>query len=148
MTEPIALSDRMLASLNATRPWVKFLAIVGIVGIALAVLFGLAMITGMFAGFVMPGTPKISGLFGTVFGIFYFVMALIYVMPILYLFRYAKAITGIQGAAAMAAFEDALKQQKSFWKYLGVLVIVLIVIYILFFVISMIGGMYMATHHH
>ena len=34
MDQPIALSESMLALLGATRPWVKFIAIVWFVGVA------------------------------------------------------------------------------------------------------------------
>ncbi|MHB8404558.1 MAG: hypothetical protein ACYDCJ_03950 [Gammaproteobacteria bacterium] len=145
MDQPIALSDRMLASLNATRPWVKFIAIVWFVGIAFMVIFGLAMITGIYTGFSMPGFPA---LLGRVFGTFYIVIALVYVAPALYLYRYAKAIAGVQGSAVMASFEGALKQQKSFWKFYGIFIIVVIVLCLLLFVGSMIVGLYVATHHH
>ena len=145
MDQPITLSDRMLASLGATRPWVKFTAIVWFVGVAFMVLFGAAMITGIYRGFSMPGMPAF---FGTAFGIFYIVMALVYVMPALYLYRYAKAIAGVQGVATMAGFEDALKQQKSFWKYFGIFIIIVLAFYVLFIFGFMIAGMYLATHHH
>lgn len=148
MNQPIAFSDRMLESLNATRPWVKFLAILGFIFIALMVLMGLAMITGMFTGFATPGMPQMPVVFDTVFGIFYLVLAFVYVMPPLYLYRYAKAIAGIQNAATMAGFEDALKQQKSFWKFIGILMIIILVLEVLFMVGAVIVGIYLAAHHH
>jgi len=145
MDKPIAFTDSMLASLNATRPWVKFIAIVWFVGVAFMVVFGLAMITGMYTGFSMPGFPA---LLGRVFGALYIVMALVYVAPALYLYRYAQAIAGVQGSAVMVSFEDALKQQKSFWKFYGIFIIVVIVLCVLIIVGSMIVGVYIATHHH
>lgn len=145
MAEQIVVSENMLGSLKATRPWVKFIAIAWFVGLAFMVLFGLAMITGMYTGFSRPGMPAF---FGKAFGIFYIVMALIYSIPTLYLYRYAKAITGIQGSAVMKAFEDALKQQKSFWKYMGIFIIVVVVLCALIMVGFMIAAFYIATHHH
>lgn len=145
MDKLLVVSDEILGALRATRPWVKFIAIVWFVGVAFTVIFGLAMITGIYTGFSMPGFPA---LLGRVFGTFYIVMALVYVAPALYLYRYAKAIAGVQGSAVMASFEDALKQQKSFWKFYGIFIIVFIVLCLLFFVGSMIVGLYVATHHH
>ena len=145
MDGQIAVSESMLGSLKATRPWVKFIAIVWFVGVAFMVLFGAAMITGIYRGFSMPGMPAF---FGTVLGIFYIVMALVYVMPALHLYRYAKAIAGVQSAATMAGFEDALKQQRSFWKYFGIFIIVVLALYVLFIFGFMIAGIYLASHHH
>ena len=145
MDQPITLSDRMLASLGATRPWVKFIAIVWFVGAVFMVLFGLAMITGIYRGFSMPGMPAS---FDRVLGIFYIVIALVYVMPAMYLYRYAKAIAGTQDDAVMTSFEDALKQQKCFWKYFGIFIIVVLVLYVLSIAGFMIAGMYLASHLH
>ncbi len=145
MAQQIVVSEGMLASLGATRPWVKFIAIVWFVGVAFMVLFGAAMITGIYRGFSMPGMPAF---FGTVLGIFYIVMALVYVMPALYLYRYAKAIVGVQGVVTMAGFEDALKQQKCFWKYFGIFILIVLALYVLFIFGFMIAGIYLASHHH
>ncbi len=145
MAQQIVVSEGMLASLGATRPWVKFIAIVWFVGAVFMVLFGLAMITGIYRGFSMPGMPAS---FDRVLGIFYIVIALVYVMPAMYLYRYAKAIAGTQDDAVMTSFEDALKQQKSFWKYFGIFIIVILVLYVLSIAGFMIAGMYLASHHH
>ena len=145
MDGKFAVTDNMLQSLKATRPWVKFIAIVWFVGVAFMVLFGVAMITGIYRGFSMPGMPVF---FSKVLGIFYIVMALVYVMPALYLYRYAKAIVGVQGVVTMAGFEDALKQQRSFWKYFGIFIIVVLALYVLFIFGFMIAGIYLASHHH
>lgn len=144
MNQPIEVTEAMLGSLKATRPWVKFLAIVWFVGLIIAVLFGLAMITGIYGGFSTPGMPKS---FTKVFGVFYIVMALVYVMPILYLYRYAKAIAGLGSSTEMATFEEALKQQKSFWKYLGIYIIVVVVLYVLLIIGFSSVGIYLAAHH-
>lgn len=128
MDKPITVSESMLGALNATRPWVKFLAILGFVVMTFMVLAGLIM----FVGFsVAPATSKLPAFFGPVFGVVYVVMAVFfYLIPCLYLLRYANAITRIQ-ATGQAALEDALKQQKSFWKYVGIFTIVMLVTYVL-----------------
>lgn len=134
----------MLGSLRATRPWVKFIATVWSVGLVIMAIFGLAMITGIYDGFSSPGMPKS---FAKVFGVFYVVMALVYVMPVLYLYRYAQAIVGLRSSVEMTRFEEALKQQKSFWKYFGIYIIVVIVLYVLFISGIMIAGIHLAAHH-
>ncbi|MGA9853268.1 MAG: hypothetical protein WBR15_10090 [Gammaproteobacteria bacterium] len=138
MAEQIVVSDDMLDALNATRPWVKFLAILGFVVMAFMVLAGLVM----FAGFsAMPARSGLSPVFGPVFGILYILMAVFfYLIPCLYLMRYGNAITRIP-ASGQAALEDALKHQKSFWKYLGIFAIVMIVAYI----VIIIGGIAFAV---
>ena len=145
MAQQIVVSDGMLDALNATRPWVKFLAILGFVVMAFMVLAGLIM----FVGFsVAPEASKLPAFFGPVFGVVYVVMAVFfYLIPCLYLLRYANAITRIP-ASGQTALEDALKQQKSFWKYMGIFAIIVITVYVL----CIIGGIafaviYGSIHH-
>ncbi len=146
MDQPIALSDRMLASLNATRPWVKFIAIVGFIFAALSVFFGMLMITGLYTGFPKSG---VADQLNPVMGILYIVSALLFdVIPALYLYRYAKAIAGIQESASASSFEDALKQQRSFWKYMGIVFMILAVIFVLGIVVAVVAGLSAGLHRY
>ncbi len=44
--------------------------------------------------------------------------------------------------------EDALKQQKSFWKFMGILMIVLLALYAVIFIGAIaLGVMFGASHH-
>ena len=145
MDGQIAVSESMLGSLKATRPWVSFLAILGFVVMVFMILAGLIM----FVGFsVLPARTGLPPVFGPVFGVMYLVMAVFfYLIPCIYLLRYGNAIMRIP-ASGQAALEDALKQQKSFWKYLGIFAIVVIA----FYVLCIVGGiafviMYGAMHH-
>ncbi|MDE2236026.1 MAG: hypothetical protein KGK44_10865 [Gammaproteobacteria bacterium] len=145
MDRPIALSDRMLESLGATRPWVKFLSIVAFVYAALSLIMGLAMSFGLYTGPTRPGEPAFLN---STFGIFYIVSALVFdAIPGMLLYRYAKAIAGYQESEDSSSFEDALKQQKSVWKYAGILAMIFVVLFMLGVVIGIFGGFYRAAHH-
>lgn len=145
MAEKILVSDDMLEALNATRPWVKFLAILGFIFTGFIALAGLFMLVAFSTIPVHPGMPRI---FGPVFGILYLVMAVFfYLIPCLHLIRYGNAITRIP-ATGQAALEDALKHQKSFWKYLGIFAIVAIAFYILVIVGGIIFAVIYSVSHH
>jgi hypothetical protein len=144
MSDQIVVSENALGYLNATRPWVKFLSIVGFVFIGLMILFGLFMTFAFSALPRQPGTPAI---FGPVFGILYLVMAFVYLMPCLFMLRYAKAIAAIP-AAGQSAFDDALKNQKSFWKFMGILMLVVLCFYALFIVIGIFAAFAAVAMHH
>ena len=133
---PLTVSGTMLDALRQTRPWVMFLSILGFIFTALLALFALTMFAtgGMWRA--MPHQPGAPGIFGPAFGIgvgvLYLVMAVfLYLVPCLILFRYSTAIGLIASADGQAAMEDALSKQKSFWKYVGILAIVLVALYIL-----------------
>ena len=44
--------------------------------------------------------------------------------------------------------EDALRQQKSFWKFMGILMIVLLSLYVLIFIGAIALGVMFGVSHH
>jgi dolichol kinase len=77
-------------------------------------------------------------------GILYLLFAALYFMPCLFLYRYSKAIAAIPGTG-VGALEEALKNQKSFWKFMGVVAAILVSIEVLVLVIAILVGL--AAHH-
>ena len=130
MADQIVVSETALGYLNQTRPWVKFLAILGFIVLGIIVLCGLAMMSGSVMN--APG-------FGAAFGILYLVLALLYYMPCLFLYRYSKAISTIP-STGQAGLEEALKQQKSFWKFMGILTAVVLCIEVVVILITIFAG--------
>lgn len=128
MDQPITVSEEMLGSLNATQPWVKFLASVCFVVAAFVALAGIIT----FAGFSLaPGSSRLQGIFGPIAGVLEIVMAgFFYLIPGVFLLRYGIAIGNIPGSG-QEAMEEALRQQKSLWKYVGIFTIALLVFYVL-----------------
>ena len=144
MPEQMVVSENMLNSLNATRPWVKFLAILGFIFTGLVILGGLAM--ALVFSFI-PAKQGFPHFFGPVFGVFYLLMGVfMYLIPCLYLLRYGQAIDGI-ATSGQAAIENALDKQKSFWKYMGILAIVMIALYVLMMIGMFAAVMFGVMHH-
>jgi hypothetical protein len=144
MADQIVVSESALGYLQATRPWVKFLAIVGFVFMGLMVLVGLMMTLAFSAVPQQPGMPPA---FGPIFGTLYIVMAGIYLMPCLFMHRYAKAIAAIP-SAGQGALEEALKQQKSFWKFMGILMLVMLCLYAAILVFGVLAAVLIGVSHH
>jgi hypothetical protein len=144
MADQIVVSDQALGYLNETRPWVKFLAIVGFVFIALMVVLSFVMVFAMSSLPAAPGQQPLPRAFGAVFGFFYLLLSALYVMPCLFLYRYAKGIAAIPGTG-QSALEDALKNQKSFWKFMGILMAIVLCIYGFFLLIGLL--IVLVAHH-
>jgi hypothetical protein len=126
----------MIASLDRTRPWVAFIAVLMIIGCALLLLAGIVLVAmGSLAGM----SSELGPLGGAALGGVYFLMALLYLFPALYLFRYGRAIRRI-GRGNVAAMEEALEHQASFWRYVGILAAVVMVIYVAVIVIAVVVG--------
>lgn len=126
-----AITPAMLEALRKTKPWVRFLSILGFLGSAVMVLVGIGLaIFGMVAGGGSTDSPMgpmaMAGL-----GLIYVLLALLYIIPSRYLFRYASAIKrALDSPSKTQPIEEALGYQKSFWKFCGILMLIMILLYI------------------
>lgn len=151
VSNTINVTDSMLDSLRKTRPWTMFLAILGFVFTGLIVLVAIVMMfAGSFAS-VFPHQPSTPQLFGAAmgigFGILYLIMAVFcYLLPCIILFRYGSAIGRIDQAVPQAAMEEALLRQKMFWKYVGILMIVVLVLYVLLIIGGIVAAITIGVH--
>ncbi len=116
---------------SSTGKWMKFFAILGCIGAGLLVLAALMMAS---VGSYIP-LDEDFGIFGRIgmrlFGIIYLVFAAVYVYPIIYLFRASAAARLAVECNDNVQMTEFLKNNKSFWKYCGILTIVLFCVYIL-----------------
>ncbi len=136
------MTERVVASLRKTRPWVLFIAILGFIGAAFTLIASIPMFLGggMMGMGGMQGLDAGAGLAGTGFmigmGVMYLLIAVIYFIASLYLLRYANAIKRAVTGLSAADMEAALEAQASFWKLVGILAIVSIVLMIVFMVVG------------
>lgn len=126
----LSVTEAMIASLGQTRPWVLFLAVLGFIGSGFMVLASLVMLVAGGAGAAM-GQGGAEMPFLATLGIFvlYVAMAALYVYPSYQLFKYGAAIGRIRLTGA-EAIEEALRRQKSFWRFLGIATVVVMALYI------------------
>jgi hypothetical protein len=119
--------------LDQTRPWVRFMAIVTFVGAGLTALLAAVILVAVVlsGGLGREGNAPASqgGALGAVLAaLVYLATACLYVALGLFLSRYAAAIHRLQATGAEADLEDALKSQKSFWRFVGICTVVGLVI--------------------
>lgn len=128
-------------ALRGTRPWVLLLSILGFLFAALVFFAGLAVMLGGGA-FLMgvEGGDAASGgmMFGL--GLVYLLLALLYLVPSLYLYRYASRIARMLGGGGAAALVEALEQQRRFWRLAGIVALVMIVLYVVALVAVVLAG--------
>ena len=116
--------------LYQTGPWVRFMSIMIFIWSAVMALSGLGTIM-LSIGSRIPLGPRQFSLFPvgyTAFGAFYILFAILYVAPGVFLFRYADAIGMLRVRRSAQALEAAFRNQKSFWRYVGILTIIHIVL--------------------
>jgi preprotein translocase subunit SecG len=136
-----AVPASVIALLAETRPWVRLLAVMFFIFIGIAIVAMLivsAVAPAAAAGNPVAGAPGIIAMI---------VMGALYVPPTLFMWRYASGIRRLQDGGGMGALEEALSSQKSFWKYIGVLTLVMICLYGIFIVGAIVLGLMAAKGH-
>ncbi len=121
--------DGVVEMLIKTRPWVRFLSILGFMGAVLMILIGL------FAG----AAGMAMGNMQTAIFLIYLPFGFLYYFPSMYLYRYANRITDFESSPRMDQLATTLEAQKSFWRFAGILALVFLVIYVLIIVISVLA---------
>jgi len=116
-----AVSAGALEMLRLTKPWVRFLGVLGIIGMVLLSLGGVAV---AIAGAAMKSNGSMLGL-----GLVYLLMGVLYLPPIIYLNRYANRIGDLLRSEAAEDLEAALTAQKSFWRYAGIVTLCVLCLY-------------------
>lgn len=101
----------------------------------------LAALAMMLAGATIFKSVDSPAAMGAGLGVIYLVFAVIYIFPALRLWKYASSIAALLATGSVANLEDALNQQRSFWKFIGILMLTVLVIYLLFFIgLLVVGG--------
>lgn len=140
-------NNAVIDQLARTRGWTLFFAIMLWLGAALLLLSGIAMaILGSMgsslgaAGANSPLGGLEGPLLGIGIGIFYFILALIYIYPALKLTKFSKKVSDLMKVPSEEGLVSALDEQRGFWKYVGIMMILFIAFYILIIIGAMIFG--------
>lgn len=135
--------------LDQTRPWVRFLSVVAFVMAGFMLVVGGAMFAvGIFGSMAARSQGDIGPL-GSAIGmslvsLLYMASAALYIAPGVFLHRYASAIRDLKATSNGAALEGALKHQKSFWRYVGILTVIGLIITVVIIVLAVVVGAFAA----
>lgn len=136
----LTLNDQAVDALRISAKWTMFLSILGFIGIGFMLLFAVFMSSVMAAiPTTTPGPDNMAlgGMMGAMKGFMtglYVIIAVIYFFPIHYLYKYSKGIKSAIESGNSDILCDALVHLKSHHKFLGIMAIVCISLYILFFI--------------
>jgi hypothetical protein len=126
-----AISQGVLAQLAGTKPWVRFMSVLMFIGAGFMLLGALIMLVmgGTIAASAKTGGSALPAGMMTGISILYALFAGIYIYPALKLWKYASNIGALLISSSMSDLEAALSQQRSFWKFLGIMIISIFVLY-------------------
>lgn len=119
--------------LSQTRPWVLFLSVIGFL------VAGLCILGGVLGGIIMISAGQ-GGVEGATILLVYPLIGVIYFFPSLYLFRCSRAIRDLRDTQDVLHLENALSAQKSFWRFCGIIVALVLALYAVILVMAVIAG--------
>lgn len=140
----LAINENNRGELADTARWARFLAIVGFV------MCGLIVLVGFFAGsiFSMFANSEeleelgggMSAAMGAGMAFFYVIIAVIYFIPCLFLFRFANKMKLALSSNDQAALNTSFQNLKSMFRFFGIVTIIMISIYAIILLIALVGA--------
>jgi magnesium-transporting ATPase (P-type) len=135
--DQLTVSDQAKRFLSEAGKWGRFISIIGFIMIALMVIFSL------FAGVMFGNLPGLDELPfpSAIFSLVYLLIAALYFFPVFYLYRFSYRIREALNRNDEAILESSFENLKSHYKFIGILLIVMLALYALIFVFAVIGGL-------
>jgi len=143
-SEPVGLSvnDQAIGFLKETAKWCSFLSIIGFIGI------GLMVIGALFFGAMLASLSSMgaSNGFDTAVGggfitVLYLLMAVLYFFPVYYLYKFSVNMKRALQMKDEDTLTSAFEYMKSHYKYIGILTIVILSLYVLLLFLALLGGL-------
>lgn len=127
--------------LKETAKWSYFLSIIGFIGI------GFFVIIALFAGSIfstmgstVPGMGAMAGSFGIILSGIYLAIAAVYFLPVYYLNKFAVNAKRAFRENDSQALTNSFEYLKSHYKFIGIFMLSILVLYALIMVFAVIGS--------
>jgi len=122
-----------LKNLNSTRKWTMFLSVLGFIFLGLLIVVGVAtstFLTAFKSKEVNLGVPE------SLMIVLFIIIAAIYFFPVLFLFRFSRNTRDAIHNHDKLKLEKAFRNLRTYFTYIGVLVIIVLSIYLLALVVA------------
>ncbi len=124
-TRELTVNQRTKKYLNQIRNWTMFFAVLGFVGIGIMVVAGLFVST-IFSAYNPSGSMPAGYQY---LGFVYVVLAMVYLPPLVYLLKFSTKMKDAIYKSDNFSLENAFRNLKSHFKFMGIFTIVMIVLY-------------------
>ncbi len=132
LTGGIIVNDVAKRAFSETGSWGKFFAVLGFIVSGFMVIAAFAMMFVMGSiGDSLSGAAGLSSGIGVGIGLLYLLLAALYIMPCLYLWRFSSKIKTSINTNDQDQFAEAIVNLKSCYKFFGIMTIVMIAFYII-----------------
>ena len=135
------LTETALSYLKAASPWLRFMGIMNFIGCGFMFVMGIvfmaipSIIGSAFdftEGFLSPV------LTGVLFGGVYIVLGVLYFIPSRFMYKFGSKIRSFMQSNSSFELEEALKNNKSYWKFNGIVYIIGLAMIPLFIIIGVV----------
>lgn len=136
----LQLDQPSINYLSEAARWGRFLAIIGFIYCGFMVIFGLFFSTVMR---MMPtvGDTGMSAVSNGFLGVFIIILSLVMFFPALYLWNFSSKIRKAFSNNDQPLLTESLKNLKSFFKFYGIILIVVLSFYALALIAAIIGAL-------
>ncbi|MDR1618689.1 MAG: hypothetical protein LBS06_06535 [Treponema sp.] len=133
------ITEGMLRYLKEASPWLRFVGIISFIAGGLLCLSGIGLIvTG--TGYGMSAL-RAFGALGGLGGLVYLASGVVVFFPAKFMYSFGSRIRQYAGSGAAVDLEQALKNNKSLWKFSGILCI----IYLALIPLAIVGAIIVAA---
>lgn len=135
------VSEAVVYQLARTKGWTRFVSVMFWIGGGFLILAGVIMfLVGLGSGSAMGGIDSLIGGagFGTLMGGMYVVMAFFYAYPATKLGNFSSRVNDLIAEPTEANLIVAHSEQRQFWKYCGICMIVILSLYALIILVTII----------
>ncbi|MGQ1784104.1 MULTISPECIES: hypothetical protein [unclassified Saccharicrinis] len=134
----LAFSENALKFLKTGAGWAKFIAIIGFIFVGLIAFGGL--IFGIVFSFIGDGMFPVPMPFPpAIFSFLYLILALIYFFPVFYLYKFSSKAYEAVVTLTSKNLEIAMLNLKSYFKFIGILIIVMFALYAIGIIVMIAG---------
>ena len=145
-TTGMVIDETMKADLLSSAKWAKFLLVLYAIGLVIIFALGIAMIVlGEKFAACLPGAPQAgpvppcAGGVGLFVGIFYLVLGLIMLYPLVKGFQFANGTKAACLTGSEAQLARGFAGMRSYLKFYGILAIIGLIIYAIIAILGVIG---------
>ncbi|HEX3767945.1 MAG TPA: DUF5362 family protein [Puia sp.] len=127
--------------LSEAARWSRFLSVLGFIYCGFMVIFGLFFGSEMTRMIPGAGDARMSSVGNTFLGVFIILLSLIMFFPSLYLWNFSSKIRKAFNNNDQPLLTESLKNLKSFFKFYGILLIVVLSFYALALIAAIVGAL-------
>lgn len=141
----LSIDPSTKAHLTEAAKWAKFLAIVGMVFLAVLIIFGFFGAAILFSTSNNFGGPEygsfgMSSVASTFFAVYIVIAAVIWFFPLLYTLRFANQMKIALAGNDQQALNKSFQNLKICLRFLGIITIIILAIYAIVIVFAVVGA--------